>query len=164
MEQSVLVLLRRTSEDEQILIGERERRCGQRIRVNAPGSVKGTSEGLIHCAKKVVRLQTGLTICAPHMREGAIVCIYVGGAPTMQMFVYVVDRFEGTPLESAQMKNLHWVQTDHLPYSRMHAGDEFWMERFFLGDRGTFHLQFDDLDDFVGGKMEDAQAFKEVSW
>ena len=164
MHEGALVLLQRGIVDKEILIGERPRSCGQRVRVNAPGTHRELSEPLKHCAQNVVLAQTGLKVRSQHMREGALVRIYDGSTPTMNMFVYVAERFTGELLDSALMKKLRWVSTESLPYARMHAGDEFWMERFFMGNRGTFHLYFDGPDEFVDGRLEDAQPFKETSW
>ena len=49
-------------------------------------------------------------------------------------YVYIVEQFQGIPLESEEMEP-HWFTLEKTPFDHMWAGDEEWIPRIWRGEK-----------------------------
>lgn len=54
--------------------------------------------------------------------------------PAFKVAVYLLDRFQGIPGNSAEMSNPTWFNFEKIPYQHMMPGDEIWLPLLLAGE------------------------------
>ena len=109
-------------------------------KINAPGGKVDPGETPLAAAIRETQEEICVTPVAPQLR-GQLWFHFEDG-PTLRCLVYLTDRFEGEPDETAEAVPL-WYSTGAIPYGEMWEDDRCWLPMLLAGDRfeGTVQVQ-----------------------
>lgn len=57
---------------------------------------------------------------------------FIGGEPIFENFLFLVDAWEGEPIETEEMRP-EWIAIDAIPYDRMWGADRLWIPLVLQG-------------------------------
>lgn len=78
--------------------------------------------------------------------------MYKGIATTMNVHVYIADKWLGEPSESEEMRP-QWFSVDTLPYADMWPDDEYWLPLVLAGKKVRAQFTLDDSDTIVSHEV-----------
>ena len=117
--------------DGRVLLMRKKRGIGAG-KINAPGGKVDPGETPLAAAVRETQEEICVTPLAPQLR-GQLWFHFAGG-PTLRCLVYLTDRFEGEPRETAEALP-RWYATDAIPYDEMWDDDRYWLPALLAGRR-----------------------------
>jgi len=106
---------------------------------NGLGGKMRPDEDVMACLEREIREEAGLTCLATRLR-GTV--NWTGFGPRGESwlgFIFVIDRFSGTPPEGNEEGSLEWVEIRRIPELPMWEGDRFFLPLVFDDDPRPFH-------------------------
>jgi 8-oxo-dGTP diphosphatase len=106
---------------------------------NGLGGHMEADEDVATCMKREIREEAGIECLSMKLR-GTI--NWTGFGPSGQdwlAFVFLIDRFEGTPLAKNEEGPLEWVEVERLDTLPMWEGDRHFLPLVFDSDPRIFH-------------------------
>lgn len=77
-----------------------------------------------------------------------------GSAPwRMYVHVYLCDKWEGTPIETEEMRP-EWFGIEDIPYYEMWQGDEYWLPQVLSGSKVNGRYIFDQNDTLLSHAID----------
>jgi 8-oxo-dGTP diphosphatase/2-hydroxy-dATP diphosphatase len=133
-----------------ILLGMKKRGFGAG-RWNGFGGKVSPGETVEDAARRELQEEASLTAAAISKR-GIIEFSWQGRPGILQVHVFHVDSFTGTPAESEEMKP-EWFDIADIPYDEMWQDDRHWFPLFLAGKsfRGAF--VFDEKDNIISQEL-----------
>ncbi len=117
--------------DGRVLLMRKKRGIGAG-KINAPGGKVDPGETPLAAAVRETQEEICVTPLAPQLR-GQLWFHFADG-PTLRCLVYLTDRFEGEPQETAEAVP-RWYSTDAIPYGEMWEDDSYWLPALLAGER-----------------------------
>lgn len=96
---------------------------------------EGVAEGMV----REIREETGLTVESMRLRGTVLWNDFGPKREDWLGFVFVVDRFSGTPFQSNEEGPLAWVKIADIPSLPMWKGDALFLPMVFDDDERPFH-------------------------
>ncbi len=113
---------------------------------NGFGGKIEAGETVIHAAIREVEEEIGIKLSAKNLHQVARLIFIFPADPTLNhdVHVFLVARWEGSPVESAEMKP-NWFAVDDIPFEQMWQDDIIWLPRVLAGERiqGRFTFKED---------------------
>ncbi len=106
---------------------------------NGLGGKMRSDEGVVTCMRREIREESGLAVEAMQLR-GTV--NWTGFGPRGEDwlgFIFLIDRFRGTPYEQNEEGTLAWHPVDGVLALPMWAGDRHFLPLVFDGDARPFH-------------------------
>lgn len=106
---------------------------------NGLGGKLQEDEDIVSCMRREIREEAGVE-CTQLRLRGTV--SWPGFGPQGESwlgFVFLVDRFEGTPLERNPEGTLHWVAVDRILELPLWDGDRHFLPLVFDSDPRPFH-------------------------
>ena len=127
--------------DTHVLLGMKKRGLGEGFWNGFGGKVE-EGEKIEAAARRELLEESGIQSVRLEKR-GVNSFEFVGDPTILEVHVFDVQEFEGTPTESEEMKP-QWFKKTDIPYSVMWADDKFWLPHFFAGQRFAGAFTFKD--------------------
>ncbi|XP_072453818.1 oxidized purine nucleoside triphosphate hydrolase [Notamacropus eugenii] len=122
---------------QQILLGMKKRGFGAG-RWNGFGGKVEDGESIEEGAKRELLEESGLT-ADTLQKIGKITFEFVGNTELMDVHIFYVDSFHGTPEESDEMRP-QWFQLEQVPFRDMWPDDSYWFP--LMLQKKKFHGYF----------------------
>jgi 8-oxo-dGTP diphosphatase len=106
---------------------------------NGLGGKMQEDEDIVSCMRREIREEAGLE-CTELRLRGTV--SWPGFGPHGESwlgFIFLIDRFEGTPLERNPEGTLHWVPVDRILELPLWDGDRHFLPLVFDSDPRAFH-------------------------
>lgn len=151
LRQAVLCFLVRPDE---VLLAMKKRGFGTG-RWNGVGGKPGPGESLREAAVRETKEEIGITPLA--LRPVATLDFYFPEVPlekdwNQQVHVYLVDNWEGEPVESEEMKP-QWFRVNDIPFDSMWSDDIHWLPKVLNGTSLKAEFMFDKNDQLLEFKV-----------
>ena len=135
--------------DGEVLLAMKKRGFGEG-RWNGVGGKPEPGETIEEALIRETQEEIKVTPTSYH--QVAILDFYFPPQPEInqQVHVFLVDKWEGEPVETEEMKP-EWFKKDNIPYTSMWSGDEHWMPLVLEGKEikgGFVFKEGDELSDF----------------
>lgn len=127
--------------DGKVLLGMKKRGFGAG-KWNGFGGKFDPGETAVECAKRELEEESGL-VAVTMQWQAQLLFTFQDTTKLMRVHVFVVDEFEGEPIETDEMKP-EWFEFDKVPLESMWHDDTFWLPGL-LKRRDSFHAWFDYL-------------------
>jgi 8-oxo-dGTP pyrophosphatase MutT (NUDIX family) len=129
--------------DTHILLGLKKRGLGEG-RWNGFGGKVRTGEAIEDAARRELREECGIEATELEPR-GTLVMEYASRADILEIHLFRVGSFTGSPTETEEMRP-HWFRLVDIPFDRMWPDDRHWLPLFLAGKKfeGTFYFLDDD--------------------
>lgn len=114
---------------------------------NGLGGKMLPGEDVVGCMKREIREEAGLEVESLRLR-GTV--NWTGFGPKGEDwlgFIFVIDRFSGTPPERNEEGDLRWVETERIMELPMWEGDRHFLPLVFDSDPRAFHGYMPYLND-----------------
>ncbi|MCK4525105.1 MAG: 8-oxo-dGTP diphosphatase [Candidatus Andersenbacteria bacterium] len=131
-----------------ILLGMKKRGHGEG-KWNGFGGKVEEGETIEEAAIREMREESGVEIKKMN-KLGIAEFIYQDGSGNMEVHIFYVKEFEGSPVESEEMKP-KWFHVDEIPYDQMWPDDKYWLPMFLDGKnfKGKFFFnEFNEIIDY----------------
>ncbi|XP_040845994.1 7,8-dihydro-8-oxoguanine triphosphatase [Ochotona curzoniae] len=129
-----------------ILLGMKKRGFGAG-RWNGFGGKVQEGETIEAGARRELQEESGLTVDSLH-RVGRITFEFVAMPEQMEVHVFSTDSFQGTPVETEEMRP-QWFQQDQIPFEDMWPDDKYWLPLLLQGRKFQGHFKFQDQHTIV---------------
>lgn len=141
MRPTTLCFVKRGNE---ILLGRKKRGFGIH-KYNGFGGKRQDGETFRQCATRELFEEVSLLGQEQDLEAVALMDFQFPNAPELShlSYVYVLEEYSGTPLESEEM-DPEWFTIQDIPYASMWDGDEEWIPLLWEGKKLKAVLQFDD--------------------
>lgn len=137
-------------EPPKILLAMKKRGFGAG-RWNGLGGKVAADETIEAAARRELHEEIGVT--AQKMTQQGIIEFEWQNKPgILQVHVFRVDRYTGTPAESEEMRP-QWFDIDAIPYDDMWADDRHWLPLFIAGKKLEGYFLFDDADQILDQRL-----------
>lgn len=110
-------------------------------KINGPGGKLEPGESSQLCAHREIREELCVDV-AESIDRGRLRFQFINGY-SIDVQVFVANRFKGTPTETEEAVPL-WFKITDIPYDEMWADDRIWLPRVLAGDRVDGRFLFDD--------------------
>lgn len=137
-------------EHPRVLLGMKKRGFGAG-RWNGFGGKLKEGETIESAAKRELLEETRITAHNIEKR-GIIEFEFQGNPEILEVHVFRVNDFSGTPEESDEMKP-EWFHVDYIPYDAMWPDDTFWLPLFLEGKRFRGRFLFGENDSILEQKL-----------
>jgi len=123
-----------------ILLGMKKRGFGAG-RWNGFGGKVESGETITNGAKREIFEECNIKANKIEKR-GIITFVFEGDEKELEVHIYIIKKFSGTPTETEEMKPT-WFDTSKLPFNQMWPDDPLWMPYFLAGKkfRGTVYFK-----------------------
>jgi len=152
-----LCLLVRGEPPEEILLGFKKAGFGAG-KYNGFGGKVEPGETIAGAAVREVGEEVGLRVSEGDLEPAGRLTFLFPANPEWDKVghVFVVRRWEGEPVESAEMRPT-WFRVEEIPFGQMWQGDVHWLPRVLAGERGRGWFRF-------GEDNETVTAWKVEAW
>ena len=124
-----------------ILLGMKKRGFGEG-RWNGFGGKVENGETITDGAKREVWEECNIKADKIEKR-GIITFVFQGDEKELEVHIYIIKKFTGTPTESDEMKPT-WFELNKIPFNKMWPDDPLWMPYFLGGKKFTGTVYFKD--------------------
>lgn len=111
-------------------------------RWNGFGGKVEQGETITNGAKREVFEECGIKADKVEKR-GIITFVFEGDEKHLEVHIYIIKKFSGTPCETEEMKP-NWFDISKLPFKSMWPDDPLWMPYFLTGKKFTGTVYFKD--------------------
>jgi 8-oxo-dGTP diphosphatase/2-hydroxy-dATP diphosphatase len=73
---------------------------------------------------------------------------YQDGSGNMEVHIFYVKEFEGSPAESEEMKP-RWFDVDEIPYDQMWLDDKYWLPMFLSRKKFEGKFFFNEFNEII---------------
>ena len=129
-----------------ILLGMKKRGPGEG-KWNGFGGKVEKGETIEEGAMREMREESGIEICKMN-KLGILEFEYQDGSGNMEVHIFDVEEFTGSPMESEEMKP-KWFFVDKLPYNQMWSDDRYWLPMFLNRKRFEGKFVFNESNEIV---------------
>ncbi len=121
--------------DDLFLLGRKKRGFGAGYYNGFGGKIED-GESFRACAVREVFEEVSLLVKEEDLQAVAVLDFQFPYSSELShiCYVYLVDQFQGVPLESEEMEP-HWFKLENTPFDHMWAGDEAWIPRIWGGEK-----------------------------
>ena len=133
-------------EPPRILLAMKKRGFGKG-KWNGYGGKVQAGESIEDAAKRETYEEAGITITDMEFR-GINEFEFRGDPVILEVHVFYVAKFEGTPVETEEMSP-QWFDLDQLPYKDMWKDDPLWLPIFLAGKRFKGRYLFDENENIL---------------
>lgn len=149
MQNATLCFLIRPSPPSEILLGFKKVGFGAG-KYNGFGGKIEPGETVVNAAIREVREEIGIKLFEENLQEVAHLTFVFPSDPTLDhdVSVFLVAAWEGTPVESAEMKP-YWFALDDIPFGQMWQDDILWLPRVLAGERIRGYFTFGEDNEAV---------------
>jgi len=120
-----------------VLLGMKKRGHGEG-KWNGFGGKVEKGETIEEAARREIKEEAGIEVLKMN-KLGILEFEYQGSSGNMEVHIFDVEEFEGSPTESEEMKP-RWFDVDKIPYNQMWTDDQYWLPMFL--DRKRFKGKF----------------------
>lgn len=144
--------------DNQILLPMKKRGFGEG-RYNGVGGKVEPGETIEQAIVRECQEEIGVTPIKFHKAAEIIFDEqHKGVREAIQVHAFVGDTWEGTPIETEEMKP-HWFSVHEMPYEHMWADDPFWLPQILEGKLLKCSFKLNDQDRVVEKSIKEVEAF-----
>ena len=129
-----------------ILLGMKKRGHGEG-KWNGFGGKVEEGETIEGAAIRETREEAGIEV-KKMKKLGILEFIYQDGSGNMEVHIFYVKEFTGSPTESEEMKP-KWFHVDEIPYSKMWPDDKYWLPLFLKKKRFKGKFFFDEVNEIT---------------
>ncbi len=129
-----------------ILLGLKKRGHGEG-KWNGFGGKVEKGETIEQGAVREMKEESGIDIKKMN-KLGVIGFKYQDGSGDMEVHIFNVNEFEGSPTESEEMKP-QWFDIGEIPYNQMWPDDKYWLPMFLDGKNFSGEFIFDKSNEIV---------------
>ena len=108
---------------------------------NGVGGKLEAGETVEEAAKREAWEEIGVTITDME-KFGVIDFTFQEGSDPMEVHIFKVNQFDGTPVETEEMKP-EWFDVDKIPFADMWPDDEYWVPLLLQGKKFKGRFLFD---------------------
>lgn len=137
--------------DTDVLLGLKKRGFGMG-KWNGFGGKVMPDETIEEAAKRELKEESGL-IAQTISNRGLIEFEFDGNPEILEVHMFHVASYEGTPTESEEMKP-QWFPKEAIPYSSMWIDDSIWLKHFLAGKRVHGHFLFRGHDTLLSHTLD----------
>jgi mutator protein MutT len=155
MRNATLCLLVRGDPLDEILLGLKKAGFGAG-KYNGFGGKIEPGETATHAAVREIKEEVGIKVSEKDLRQMARLTFVFPADPTLDhdVCVFLVTRWEGDPVESAEMKPC-WFTVDDIPFGQMWQDDILWLPRILAGEQVRGYFTFgDDGETLASWRLE----------
>ena len=120
-----------------ILLGMKKRGYGEG-KWNGFGGKVEKGETIEKGAIREMKEESGIKISRMN-KLGILEFTYQDGSENMEVHIFCVKEFKGSPIESEEMRP-KWFHIDEIPYNQMWSDDKYWLPMFL--DERSFRGKF----------------------
>ncbi len=134
--------------DDQVLLAMKKRGFGVG-RYNGVGGKPEPDESIEQTLVRETQEEIGVT--PTEFDKVAVLTfdeLFKGEPAIMRIHVYTATKWEGTPIETEEMKP-KWFSKDQLPYDTMWPSDLIWLPRIVKGEKLNANIELDENDKMV---------------
>lgn len=117
---------------------------------NGLGGKMEPGEDVVTCMRREIREEAGIECLGMRLRGTLSWPGFGRDGEDWLGFVFVIDRYRGTPLEGNHEGTLRWVEREHLLELPLWEGDRLFLPLVFDDDPRTFH----GVMPYCDGKMQ----------
>ncbi len=139
-------------EHPRVLLGMKKRGFGAG-RWNGFGGKLKEGETIEDAAKREV-LEEISVVARDLEKRGIIEFEFQGNPEILEVHIFRVNGFSGTPKESEEMKP-EWFHVDQIPYEAMWPDDVFWLPLFLKGKKFKGRFLFGDNDSILEQELSE---------
>lgn len=149
MKQTTLCLLVRGDPSREVLLGFKKEGFGAGKYTGFGGKVEA-NETVVMAAARELEEETGITVRQEDLEPVGQLTFLFPASPTwnQRVHVFVVETWDGTPLESREMVPA-WFSVDDLPFDQMWHDGAYWLPPILAGQRFRARFTFRDDNETV---------------
>ena len=149
MRNATLCLLMRGEPPKEILLGFKKAGFGAG-KYNGFGGKVEPGETIEGAAVREVKEEVGLRVLEGDLEPAGCLTFLYPARPEWDKVghVFVVRRWEGEPVESAEMRPA-WFRVEEIPFEQMWQGDVHWLPRVLAGERVRGRFMFGEDNETV---------------
>lgn len=144
---------------EKILLGQIKKEGVLKNRYNGFGGKVEGGESIEQATQRELTEEAGI-VPLDMQKRGEIIFEFeeagnpFAGKPLVEVHIYSATKFEGTPIETDEMKP-EWFLHSEIPFDNMWPDDKFWLPLLLEGKnfKGTFYLK--DSNTITDYKLEE---------
>jgi len=129
-----------------ILLGMKKRGHGEG-KWNGFGGKVEEGETIEEAAIREMKEESGVKIKKMN-KLGIAEFIYQDGSGNMEVHIFYVKEFKGSPIESEEMKP-KWFDVDKIPYDQMWPDDKYWLPMFLDGKKFEGKFFFNESNEII---------------
>ncbi|MCK4592555.1 8-oxo-dGTP diphosphatase [Candidatus Parcubacteria bacterium] len=129
-----------------ILLGMKKRGHGEG-KWNGFGGKVEQGETIEEAAKREMREESGIGIKEMN-KLGIVEFEYQDGSGNMEVHIFYVKEFKGSPAESEEMKP-RWFDINEIPYDLMWPDDKYWLPMFLKEKRFKGKFLFNEVNEII---------------
>ena len=129
-----------------ILLGMKKRGHGEG-KWNGFGGKVEEGETIEEAAIRETREEAGIEIGKIN-KLGILEFEYQDGSGNMEVHIFYVKKFKGSPIESEEMRP-KWFHINEIPYNQMWTDDKYWLPMFLEEKRFEGKFLFDETNKII---------------
>lgn len=147
-----LLTLCLVTKGDQVLLGMKKRGFGAG-RWNGFGGKVQEGETIVDAAIRETKEEAGIEV--KNLTEvGVLEFVFPDNAQLHEVHIYTTNEFEGTPVESEEMRP-EWFAFADVPYGSMWPDDKFWLPKVLKGKKVQGRFDFGPGDTIVAQHLEE---------
>ena len=129
-----------------ILLGMKKRGHGEG-KWNGFGGKVEQGETIEEAARREMKEESGVEIKEMN-KLGILEFVYQDGSGNMEVHIFYVKEFKGSPAESEEMKP-RWFDINEIPYDLMWPDDKYWLPMFLEEKRFKGKFLFNEVNEII---------------
>ncbi|MCK5465927.1 8-oxo-dGTP diphosphatase [Candidatus Parcubacteria bacterium] len=129
-----------------ILLGMKKRGHGEG-KWNGFGGKVERGETIEEATVRETKEEAGIEVSRIN-KLGILEFEYQDGSGNMEVHIFYVKEFKGSPAESEEMKP-RWFDVSEIPYNQMWADDKYWLPMFLGGKKFKGKFLFDESNKII---------------
>ena len=137
-----------------ILLGMKKRGHGEG-KWNGFGGKVEQRETIEEAARRETKEEAGVEIKEMN-KLGVLEFKYQDGSGNMEVHIFYVKEFRGSPAESEEMKP-RWFDVNEIPYNQMWPDDKYWLPMFLDGKKFKGKFLFDKSNEIISYALSEIE-------